>query len=364
MKTFEERLRAYAFRAADSANLDDPARAALLLVRRFGGHAGSRTLNQIGKDFGLTKQRVQTVLKKMIAVCPAKTPEALAIGELDARIRAYLPATADAADRHFRPELGKHPAVDDVMRFAHEVLGAPPPVSLRPLRLSWGSAWVTVDSAEPWASDACRIAGEFTRKYGGVLLEIVAGRLAFARGVAVKRADLANALQRHPKFTWLDEGRGWCAIDGNKGLSTLEERLRKVLAAAGGKVTLDDLMESIALEPPRYEHGGFSLLLPYPAMLSRVRKYTWLEVDHHNRIRAKKPLVPHEVLSGSEIAVLQQVIKGGGRATTQDLLKAVMRTGVSDEAGRQAIRMTPILRQVGRATYTVRGRQHGRASGS
>jgi len=360
MKTFEDRLLAYAFRAAASANIEDPARAALILQARFGGRVGGRTLSQIGKEFGLTKQRVQTVIKKLITACPPAAAEALPMAELDARIRAYLPATEQAADLHFKPQLGKHPTVSDVMRFAHEVLAAPAPIALKPLQLKWGASRVAVDSAEPWAQDACRIVGEFTRNYGGTLLEIVAGRLAFGRGIPVTRVDLASALQQHPRFTWLDEGRGWCAIDGSKGLSMLEERLRKILAAAGGKVTLDEFMESLALEPPRSDRGGFSLLLPYPAMLSRVRKYAWLEVDHHNRIRAKRPLVPTKVLSGSEIAVLQTVIKAGGRATTQDLVQAVIRSGVSDEAGRQAIRLTPILRQVGRGLWTVRGWRSGR----
>jgi hypothetical protein len=363
MRTFEERLLAYALRAASTADVDDPSRAAGLLLARFGGKPGGRTLSEVGKEFGLTKQRVQAAIRRLITVCPPSKAEAMEIAALDARIRAHLPVPAQAADRHFRRELGKHPTVADVMRFAHEALGAPRPVPLKPLLMSWGGHWVALDSTEPWARDACRIVGEFTRNYGGTLLEIVAGRLSFERGVAVRRVDLVQALQQHPKFTWLDEIRGWCAIDGSKGLSQLEERLRKILAAADDQVTLDDFIESIALEPPRSDRGGFSLLLPYPAMLARVRKYAWLDVDHHNRIRAKRPLVPSEVLSGSELAIVKQIRAAGGIATTQELVQAVKRTGVSDEAGKQAIRLTPILRQVGRGRYTVRGWRAGRVSG-
>ena len=355
--TFEAVVKTFAQRAASDALpvLDQRDRAAFVLAARYGCESCTSTLQGIGDHLGLTRERVRQILKELSSATPNGEHASL-IKRLDADIRNFLPTTLGAANEHFRKELGNGPGIDHVMAFAHDFLGRAAPVPLKPRALPWGGrARVKVEfGGAEWAKHALRVASDATNMNGGTSLEAVAGRLAFDLGTAVSRKQLAAVLQGHPEFKWLDEQEGWLAIDG-RGHSRLEQRLSKLLALSDDGLTIDDLRESLAVEPRRT--GDCWALLPYQAMVQRLKTIPWLDVQHRHGLTTRKKIDPERVLSPSEMTMVVAIEARGGMATTGELVDAVKEAGETEDAARQTIRSTPILRQIAPATFVVRGRR-------
>lgn len=358
--TFEDHVRAFAQRAAVAAALSteqETERAAFIVAARYGCSEDGRTLAAIGEALGLTRERVRQIEKSTRDAAAPTSSAANEIRRLDGEIRAFLPAAREDADAHFRRRLGRLPSVADVMRFCHDVLDGDQPVSLLAFKRRRSGARVLVPRAQTadWVEHACRVAGLLTSQTGAAMLDVVAGRVAFDLGVAVSRDALVRALAVHPNFKWLDERGGWFAID-SVGRQALEMRLKKLLSVARTALDFDDVMESLAVEPPRAKQPESPPQPHYRAMLARIRSYPWIDLDIRNRLSPTRPISMSQVLTPVERRFVEAIERGGGSASTGELVAAGMKEEFTENGVRMMIRTSPILRRLDRARYALRGR--------
>lgn len=335
--------------------------------QRFGlGTGQAQTLEQVGQQFSLTRERVRQIEAKMLRRLAAAA-ESLATPRLDevvavAMQRRGMPIAAVQAE--LAPVLGAV-ALTEALRFVQEL--RPPEEELATHRAQiYGQTLIPVlvtDEAQARRTLAVSVAARKLVSYTGACL--VADLRVFVEdrlGEPIDLQALRQLVEALPDHQWLGSGRRWFWFR-NSELSPMLTRAAIILSIAQAPVDIETLYAGLvrgADRPRDSESTPFCDPIPPSAIVQDI-------LDNHpsfqRRLASSYALaIPFDVLEHVE-GVNRQLIpaleQSGGVATRQELAKVQRPDGrpIGREHLGMLLSMSPYLERRGPGVYVFRGRQ-------
>jgi hypothetical protein len=335
--------------------------------QRFGlGTGQAQTLEQVGQQFSLTRERVRQIEAKMLSRLAAAA-ESLATPRLDevvavAMQRRGMPIAAVHAE--LAPVLGAV-ALTEALRFVQEL--RPPEEELATHRAQiYGQTLIPVlvtDEAQARRTLAVSVAARKLVSYSGACL--VADLRVFVEnrlGEPIDLQALRQLVEALPDHQWLGSGRRWFWFR-NSEYSPMLTRVAIILAIAQAPVDIETLYAGLvrgADRPRDSESTPFCDPIPPSAIVQDILDN---HPDFQRRIASAYALnVPFDALENVE-GVNRQLIpaleQSGGVATRQELAKVQRLDGraIGREHLGMLLSMSPYLERRGPGVYAFRGRQ-------
>lgn len=313
-------------------------RTAEIFAQRYGvaGHDRS-TLQDIGNEFGLTRERVRQILDRTLERAQGTQFEAPQLQALGKEIQSLLPIGLEEADAHFRARLGESLSLRTVDIFAREVLGRSfytvtgnekgPGVKFR-------CYLVPVDQHDDSTIRIIRSkAREMIRITGAAHLYFVAGATGQALGRGVLPDEVMRAVQLVPGFAWLNEAGGWFWF-GEEAENRLLNAAKKMLAAVRGRLDVEDILAG-AIRSRRHSTNRSSkdgtvhvVEPPWEVVRDVLRATSWCQTVQHNDFVYVGVLRDEDVLSEVECRLCSTLREQGGVAAFGRLQKELTQAGL------------------------------------
>ena len=332
-----------------------------IFLSRFSGPTG-KTLQQVGDEYGLTRERVRQICDAVIQVLQSRPIAMPALDKLMAAAARIAPVHVDEADLELANLLGPGVGLGAALEFA-ELTGRQTVArsAFAKTRTPDGYAAVRVlhsDASQlQWFQKAISFAHRECKAVGCTNLLRVAGHLSLTERVSADPEELLALFKGLPGFRLLEEEWSWFTLPG--GLeSELATRLKKLLCVSTQSVGIDDLLAAIVTDDRLFFEMGRTLSLPpFHILVELLSGWPWLHADGHNKYRAREPIARQDVLSALELQALEVMEAHHDVATRTDLAKAVVgEGGVSNMALSAALSTSPIFAKVEHAVYRVNGR--------
>lgn len=340
---------------------------AAMFADRYGvsGHGGS-TLQAIGNKFGVTRERVRQILEKMIRLAGDAKITLPALSRLRSALsESAVRTVADFEAEH--AELLGGVTLGDAGRFAQEIAGSG-------LALAGGRKFGATGSALPplildpalegLAVTVRSAARRMIRSCGAAHILFVTGMASADLGRAVAVGDVASVLEALDGMEWLSTDREWFWFGADAASNRALDATRKVLAAAGRRVDVDDLHQALGRSRRAFYRGTSrpeatappEIEIPLEALRDLLSRVPWLTVVQKNDFVLAAEVKEEDVLSSSELAVVRAIREHGGALPRHVLLRQFVGTGVfSLPSLHQVLAHSPVIRQLRRGVYAVRG---------
>jgi len=224
----------------------------------------SSTLQAVGDQFGITRERVRQITEKMRLSVGNRTIHSPAFLRLVEAASKAFPGTGDAYEKDFAHLLGPGLGFTAARRYGEEVLGIQ--FSMQRVRLP---AYVnTVDAilwsiqAQKWHRDAYSLAVKMLSGTGAAYMPRVVSTLAESTHSFITPDAVGRVLSTVDGFEWLDGDSGqWFWFGPNAKRSRLTNLVRKMIAVAKLPLDIEDIfaglsrysvqrLEHLALYPP------------------------------------------------------------------------------------------------------------------
>lgn len=302
-----------------------------IFLSRFSGPTG-KTLQQVGDEYGLTRERVRQICDAVIQVLQSRPIAMPALDKLMAAAARIAPVHVDEADLELANLLGPGVGLGAALEFA-ELTGRQTVArsAFAKTRTPDGYAAVRVlhsDASQlQWFQKAISFAHRECKAVGCTNLLRVAGHLSLTERVSADPEELLALFKGLPGFRLLEEEWSWFTLPG--GLeSALATRLKKLLCVSTQSVGIDDLLAAIVTDDRLFFEMGRTLSLPpFHILVELLSGWPWLHADGHNKYRAREPIARQDVLSALELQALEVMEAHHDVATRTDLAKAVVGEG-------------------------------------
>jgi transcriptional regulator with XRE-family HTH domain len=327
--------------------------------------ASQSSLASIGARAGLTRERIRQFIKSMTersTDLPISTP---LLDSLAAECEKLAPASVASIDDRLAPLLGESLSIESAQRFASEILGKR--VVTFASTAYAGAASTPQLVIKTWTDDDDAL----LKVLRSVSLKMIRGsgaaNLYYVCGMA------SEVLQRHttlslvrtmivliPDFEWLIEDEGWYWFGDGNGENRLQNVTRKVMAAAGRKVDIDQISQAFVRsfrENYRADDSqSFSIEAPPKILLEVLQRTPWLTRIQYNDFAANDSADLLNVLSDVEVEVISCLKSNGGVAAKHEIdLHVCEALGVSVVATTTALAKSPCFIQPAMGLYAVIG---------
>ncbi len=332
-----------------------------IFLSRFGGPVG-RTLQEVGAEFGITRERVRQICDAVIQGLQSRPVQMPALDKVMGAAMRISPLVLEEADKQLCNLLGEGAGLVAAIAFS-EALGRAslPRSALKATKTARYQDPVLIlrtnEIEAQWVRKAISFAREECRAVGCTNHMRVAGYLCFQEGVSIDAEELLALFNGLPGYRLLDEQGGWFTISGGIK-SAIANRLRKLLAVATQSVGIDEFLSAVVTDDRMFYELGRGVCAPPVHVLSAlVAEWSWLHADGHNKYRLKEALAPEKVLSALEQTALAVLDEHDGVATRTDLAKVVVgQRGYSEVALSSALATSPIFCKVEHSIYRIGGR--------
>ncbi|CAN7770522.1 sigma factor-like helix-turn-helix DNA-binding protein [Variovorax sp. LjRoot290] len=327
------------------------------------GRARGLELQAIGDRLDLTRERVRQICEAILTAMKSQSVKMPALERTLAAAARVMPLPLDEADGQLSKFLGEGYGLRAAIQFA-EALGVANPIRRTHPKARTSAGYKPVpmfeSSANPaeWMTAALAHARRDCTFVGCTNLLRVAGMLALQEGVAQDAETLQGLFAQAPGFRMLDPDAGWFTLADSEN-SALASRLRKLMSVATGSVDLDTVASALMTDDRwLYRDSSRALAVPPLHVLSELFSgWDWLIANAHNRYVLKLPVEPTDVLSRSEFAAVEAILKLGSAATRREVAKVMMDgLGVTSMAVSHALATSPAIQKLDAAIYGVRGR--------
>lgn len=323
-----------------------------MFASRFGAASTGPKIADIGTAYNVSEARISQLLRPMLDEAQ--------------RVPIASPATAKllnafAARSHLVPEMIQSQlasdlagaSIGDVLRFAEDVLGTKPPITLGQDSRHRAAA-LYVDGRQSPAVAARKLSEEFVQRHGAAHIDRIIGAVAAERQQLLTREMMNDIAQAIPGFRWLGQGRAWFTIDGLPA-SPFLTRVRRILAVADRQVTINEIAEAICTDTT-LQRGALDDcgLLPLAILAEVIQGLSW--VDRTPRgFKARHQLDIAAELTRTEQLIYSSLKKRGNVAPATTILNDVTADGVQLASARTILTVTPIARAVTFGVYALRG---------
>lgn len=322
-----------------------------------------RTLQQVGGEFGLTRERIRQMCERLLDALrggPLCTPALDRVVRMAGRA---APCSVAEADVQLRRQLGESAGLLSAMEFAEALGTSDIRVQMSKVKVRMSGKYEHAPILEPmgeqrWTQRCLSYAAAECTTVGCTNVLRMAGRLALQDGVALNQESVEGAVSVAPGFVWLDRENGWFSI-GSTVNSGAASRLRKILAVATEPVSVDEVAEAFACDTRWFRDDDRSLAIP-PTFVIQAMAKTWpfVKTLQYTRFAAASPIPVEEVLTDIERLVISIIERGGGMAPAWHLYEeCTAQLGVTRMAVAVTLASSPILVRFEFGLYALRGRR-------
>jgi hypothetical protein len=311
-----------------------------IITSYLGWDGGKRfTLEQLGREYGLTRERIRQICVRFTKRLPAVTTPVLdrcleiaaAAGPSHAvEVESTLTAAGD---------LPTSMSLSDLLCIA-EQFGRPTGFTV----VESGTTRLVVapdtDRLIPEIQQAARRAVEH---WGVATIEEVVAKVA----PSVKPELVARVLASSPGFGWLDEAGGWFWLSTRR--NRLLNHVRKVLAVATQGLAVAALRDAV-----RRHYRWQGVAPPRRVLLEVCRRTAGLEVQR-DVVRAKPPLHTARELSPTEQTLVQILLQHGGVMARLPFQDACVAAGMNRSTFMVYLDYSPVLVKYARGVYGLVG---------
>ena len=335
----------------------------IFVERYVSGEGPGKTLEEVGKLFGLTRERVRQVCAKMldardgIDVCMPATARVLAAA------RRAAPNSAEAMNAQLARILGDAAGIEAAMNFAVEMDLGEVPVVRRESRLRVGDGYqfsATIEAANeaPWGTHAFTAARREINLMGCTNLMHLAGALALEHKIAPGREALVAVVENAPGFRWLDKEGGWFTLGNGGATSGAASRIRKLMAVAQKPVNVDEIATALITDDlwlsREREHGA--AVPPLHVQRELLYGWPWLRSLQKNRF-TPTVAIDEDVLSDIEKLFVAIIETNGGVAARHQLVPPIRdKLGITDMGVNAQLGASPVIVKHEHGLYGLIGR--------
>lgn len=318
------------------------------MMRRFGWDGRPPgTLEDVGELLGVTRERVRQIEQTVDAALraqPCWTPV------LDRAVRILAREAPIAFDR-VGPILTRARLTPDETFAAESILSAQSLLSDTP-RLTdepLHDVRFLIRTGEPleipWFSTARSVTQRRVSNQGiAEIAAIVAD--AASEGTALTASQVEQAVRWTPRWHLLDGH--WIVPTDLDARNPLLNRIRKVLSVAPG-IALPTLFAQLN----RYARKDHEFDVPMDGVRAFVQWHPDLALDGHGHILPVTPILPDDVLSDSEMVILETLGVADQSVAYATVVEAMEGVGLTKVVASVSLRDSPIVVKVARNAYCL-----------
>jgi len=317
-----------------------------LVARYFGWDGqGIRTLQLVGDDFRMTRERVRQICSGTLSELKGANPCTPVLGKVLAFIEQHLPApVADIESRLCASGLTAAMFRLEGIIHAAEIFGRKPEVAIR--NTTGGRIALPREAAQS-ASLILEVARRTVRHCGAATISDV---LANLRSAGSRNSDqiIVRMLGTQADFRWLDESGGWFWFYPTTN-NRLLVRIRKVMAVAR-RINVSELHRAVSSD--RRLQGSCP---PKRVLLALCAQLSWCHIESESCIVATPPPPVEEVLSKSERSLVQILENHGDAILARDLKGFCAREGIDQSTLWYLVSSSPIIVRRAYGVYVLVG---------
>lgn len=315
---------------------------------KYFGWAGNapRTLESVGEEYGMTRERVRQVCETVIA--PIRQPRPFA-PTLDRTLR-WAMRRLPAAKLDLEADLSRLPfvrAAFDIRGLgtaAHE-LGRP-----NPLQLTY---FADIEAVVAPGTDAeferlLQIARKSVSHWGVATVEEVVQQLKEEGHQQRDPEFVGKLLSLLPDFVWLDQASGWFWLSATPRNSLLTQ-IEKIFAVAKN-IRLADLRAGVSRH---HRRKGFAP--PRRVLAELLRQLPYCQVND-DAVIVTEQFRFGQALSATEQKMAAALAANGGIMGRDSLAELCTAAGVKHETFSLYLTYSPIIERYARGVYGLRGR--------
>ena len=317
-----------------------------IVVQYYGWDGrGRRTLEQLGRKFGLSRERIRQVCLKAarrVRQAPVATP--VLDKTLDWLSGCRVPLPADQLQLMLDATgltAGKI-SIQAVLEAA-ELLGRKPPLALAE---AGPSLWAVRPEAGKLPGLIVTAVRQVVGNYGAATLNQLSAAVADKAGKRVDGKVICAVLETLPGFAWLDARRQWFRLEclPRYGLVYM---INKVLAVAG-RVDIGSLRAAIARRRMARRPPPEQVLLEFCRQMPHVRV-------EGKQVCGAPPPDWRRMLSGTERVIARVLHKHGPVMSRAELEKLCLAAGVKQASLNVMLAISPVVVHLGRGRYRLIG---------
>ncbi len=302
------------------------------------------TLDSVGREYGLTRERVRQICSPSRWNPNAPPPFAPVLDRLLAAVEARIPCLAAPLEAQLvgQGRLNRGAALDGVLRAA-KVLRRTPTFGL----LGSGDRRIVLGNEHREQFGALRsLIGHAARRAGAARVQAVRSRARFKHGRSPEKPFVVLAAQSFNGFRWLDEDTGWFLV-GNWARGDLARRVREVLAVAGS-------LSAARLRTALRRDGSLrSAVPPEELLLEFCRRLKACRIER-GRIRWNSARPPKKTHRGREAVVLERLERIGPVCTSGQLIAEAAGHSVGPGGVWRVLQECPAVERIGPNRYALR----------
>lgn len=337
---------------------------------RFGllGHGGSE-LEAIGQRYGMTRERVRQIVKKMLGAAAAQPIWAPATIKAHLGYHARLPARREALEKdpQMRALLGPNLSLSELERFTSTFLGRDQKAGAlgnrRVVAKRVREVMVTGTKQQKIATAVHRWTLKTVSHVGAAQAEWIASKATKETGKAVTDDDVKALLQGAEDFEWLHEETGWFWLK-DAARNRLANQILRMVCVRPEPLPIDIVFGGLIRSDrdrrwsQGKEYATGSVVIP-PALVIRAlcERLPFVYVNGQGHISASKECpAPKEALGHVHFEILQAMLKLRGIARRSEVREHVLGAcDIKKVTFEVMFGDAPFISTIGRELFAMRG---------
>lgn len=325
---------------------------------RYGGQGDSEsTLSAIGEIHGITRERIRQIVDKQLSFLPTTT---VLTAQFDALAEACQELGAVAvpeAEERLRSLLGGTLSLQGAIDYGREVLGRSLPVQI--IQIKKGDPVVLPGQLPTWFVAGISQSKAAIRHCGAAQINLVWALTMRQHGDWIAPDEFRSIIAHAPGFEWVDDDQAWYWFGVDGSANRVVNRAIDILSNAKGALDIEVIYSGVT----RYSRGASSdvaedagIWPPMEVVQRVLAKTPVLVCQQGDDFRLANPGAPREGKKGVAQSIVEELKLRGGLASRSELHQSlVVNLGLNAISFSVALACSPLLRQVDRGIFAIRG---------
>lgn len=338
-----------------------------IVKERYCG-ASQKTLQDVGKKFGLTRERARQVLTKISTFAQSQSITSPVIDSFFAQCAKETPKSEDMIFTEGVATLADV-GISALIDFCVDYKCAEPTIVARELKsMDYDGKYVgftiydRIGNDDNWMSAVISYVHADCSYLGATNLQRVAGWLAIKHGIAISEKTLNALVYKMAGFRNVGEASWFTTCSSSNG--AVANRVLKIMCLATEPVNVDSITEALATDLNwigRDEDDRVGALVPVSVLRDVITKWPWVKTTQHNRFSLQPNFfVENEsdakILSESERIAVSVIENYNGVAVRHEIAAPLM-DSMSSVGVNVLLAYSPIFVRVDHGIYSIRGRK-------
>lgn len=325
---------------------------------RYGGQGDAdSTLRAIGEMHGITRERIRQIVDKQLSFLPTTT---VIRAQFDALVEACQGLGAVAvpeAEERLRDLLGGTLSLQGAIDYGREVLGRSLPIQI--IQIKKGEPVVLPGQLPKWFVAGITQSKAAIRHCGAAQTNLVWALTMRQHGDWIAPDEFRSIIAHAPGFEWIDDEQAWYWLGFDGGANRVVKRAIDILSNSKGALDIEVIYSGVT----RYSRTASSdvaeeagIWPPMEVVQRVLAKTPALVCQQGDDFKLANPDAAPEGKKGVAQAIVEELKVRGGLASRSELHQAlVANLGINTVSFSVALAYSPLLRQVDRGIFAIRG---------